>query len=385
MSAEATVINTEAISAMARRTVREIAGDEPLDRLAGLMLDYEIPPAFLWRPVYPLVVAAADAVVAALSADLARLVPGLAELDDALGRAQSLVDRDPTRALVKLAVNAAYFRIPDALLEPPAPDSRVLTALPVLRRCLDERGLVTIGPGLHAEVDIVTVGETAVPYHQLLRRRFQFHVNDALVAELLRAHRARFAVRVAIDERRLHPRREHRQFMEFDYWSGPPFSVVRLDDRSVRGVETRWQSWPVGTERILDDGEESVSIRTSLDGTIRTIEIEETTLPSLRNECSYQLVRYLHSQRDIALRTFIHVDGAVRFYDRDVYEARRTIPWPTDARGPLGRRKVWRVDIAAAGTGIPTELWLSLVTQWFRGNRLAVEALAEMDQEPAAK
>lgn len=69
-----------------------------------------------------------------------------------------------------------------------------------------------------------------------------------------------------------------------------------------------------------------------------------------------------------------HSDGAVRFYDRTVHEARRGVRRPSDpADEPIDRRKVFRAD-----GEFSTSNWVDLVAKWFRASELVVEALAEL-------
>jgi hypothetical protein len=167
---------------------------------------------------------------------------------------------------------------------------------------------------------VLLVGEWAMPYHQLLRRAFTSGVNDVLIAKVLRLWGSGLGVRVAIDERRLHARADHVRIEERDYWAGPPFTAARIDDPTVPSPDIRWHGWPAGSNLMPWEIDEHLSVRTSLDGVIRTIEIEEVTSPSLERESAYRLVRYIHVHRDITQHTFVHVDGSVRYYNRSVYE-----------------------------------------------------------------
>ena len=212
------------------------------------------------------------------------------------------------------------------------------------------------------------------PINQFLRRNFGARVNDTLIGELLRAGAAGATVQVAIDERRLMARGDYRRYLERDYWNGPPMSEESLDDPNRRGVEILQHGWPAGKERLPWSVEEHLSIRTYLSDATRTIEIEEITYPTLLRESEFQLVRYLHAERDIERHRFTHMDGAVRFYDRGMYEARREVRWPTGPEnGPEGRRKVFRLD-----GEISTTDWVEIVAQWLRGSELLLEALAEL-------
>jgi hypothetical protein len=374
-------IDLDELAQEATALVARLVGDDRLDELVAKMLDHDSFPTFLWRdqpgPV------AVDAI--ALAEDLRhkfadRDGSDLRGLDDP--RLALVLDPDLPKRLIQLATTPRFCAIPRTLLHPPIGNSKVLTAIPWLLAHIDDRGLLELVDGVEPQPDVVFIRDWAVPYHQFLRRGFGARVNDALIGELLKAHAAGATVRVAIDERRMRARGDYRRYLERDYWNGPPINAKMLDDPSRRGVEILQHGWPAGKERFLGSVEEHLSVRTYLRGTTRTIEIEEITLPALLHESEFQLVRYLHAERDIEQRQFTHVDGAVRFYDRAVYEAWRGVRWPTGpADAPMGRRKVFRVDGA-----ISTTDWVEIVAQWFRGSELLLEALAELTPpKPAPK
>ena len=348
-------------------------GEEGLDELVAAMLDFEVFPIFLWARQPAEVAEKASSLADALRPHLEGRDEVGANLVEKMSRAL-VFDRDPAKGLLELATSPQFRHIPASLLRPPSRDSKVLQALPWLDDHLDNRGLLTVSGSMDPQPDVVFIGEWAIPYHQFLRRGFDARVNDALVVELLRLREKGATVQVAIDERRMYPRQHYRRVLEFDFWGGPHFTEASLDDPARRGADIRWHGWPSGAELLPWELDEHASVRTALDGTLRTIEIEEVTRPSLVRDSDVQLVRYVHALRDIERHVFTHVDGAVRFYDRDVYEGRRSARWPDGpSNEPLGRRKVFRAD-----GSIGTSDWCEVVTQSFRGNRLVLEALAEL-------
>ena len=371
-------LDLDVLALEAEALVVRLIGPDRLDMLVLTMLDYDVPPVFLWASHAPAVSAAADLVADAVRPQVSDLRGK--DLDVLAHMRRALVfDRDPARGLLELATSPRYRVIPSSLLQPPVANSRVLTTAPSLRERIDKRGLLDLAGDLDPRPDVLFVGEWAVPYHQLLRRGFTAQINNVLIGRLLTLRRAGLAVRVAIDERRLHPRADHQRIEERDFWGGPPLTEAALDDPTRRLSEVRSHGWPEGAERLPWEIDEHVGVLTSLSGTTRTIVIEEVTHPSLQAESEFQLVRYVHAERDIGRHVFTHLDGAVRYYDRAAYEARRAARWPaSESESPQGRRKVFRVD-----GDIDTAAWVEVVAQWFRGNRLILEALAEL-AEPAA-
>lgn len=364
-------INVDRLQDDAQAVVARLIGDVALGGLVTAMLDHETPPAFLWRLDYPTLKAIAERT----ERDLRSCLDALSDQDKVLlaDLRRLPLDRDPTRALLEMATSPGYFALPVSLLQPPAPSTRLFATVSSLISRLDNRGLVDI-TGLDARPDVLVMDEWAIPYHQFLRRGFSSAINDVLIGGLVQQLRAGLAVRVAVDERRLHRADEHLRWKELDFWNGPALSEARLDDPDRRGVEVLVHRWPADAVRLPWDNVEQASIRTALDGKLRTIEIEEVVDPARNAKCEFQLVRYAHAQRDIERHSFVHLDGAVRFYAPEAYEARLGARWPTaDDEQPSGRRKVFRVD-----GGMDSTTWCDLVALWFRGNELVREALSAL-------
>lgn len=363
-------LDVDALALDADDLVTRLVGADRLDELVATMLDHDAYPTFLWRDQPKPVAMVANALADDLRLRLEDPEDSASGFDDA--RLSLTFDSDRAKRLLQLATSPRFRSIPSTLLQPPADESKVLSAIPWLRDHLDDRGLLKLVDGIEPQPDVLLIREWAVPYHQFLRRSFGARVNDALIGELLRAGAAGVTVRFAFDERRLMARGDYRRYLERDYWNGPPLSEEGLDDPDRRGVEILQHGWPAGKERLPWSVEEHLSLRTYLRDTTRTIEIEEITSPTLLRESKFQLVRYLHAERDIERHRFTHSDGAVRFYDRGAYESRREVRWPTGPEnGPEGRRKVFRLD-----GEISTTDWVEIVAQWFRGSELLLEALA---------
>ncbi len=81
------------------------------------------------------------------------------------------------------------------------------------------------------------------------------------------------------------------------------------------------------------------------------------------------LNRYIHSQRKISSGTFIHLDGAVKIYERDRYKHRYDNKM-THALKSEYKPKLFRID----GPISDTE-WAQLINFFFRGNEMVLEYL----------
>jgi hypothetical protein len=363
----------EALQLESESLVRGILGDAEVDGLVRWMLSEEVAPYRIRTPG----ISGQEPVAGALS----RLEEGLRALDapdaglieHAMRAAQA--DGDPVGALLLLAMSPGYSVIPLSLLVPPLDESPVLQELPELRSKVDERGLLDI-TDVEAAPDALFFGGRAIAYHQLLRRSFTGHVNDALTTELLSLRGKGLAVRVAFDERWIRARSAYVPMIEKEYWWGPPLSDARFDDPGQRQPEMLVHRWPADADHWPpDDPYEQVTIYTKVADGVRTVEIEELIDPvHARQRCEYRLVRYLHAEREIVAKSFRHMDGAVRYYRTNNYERRRNSPWPkSEEDRPEGRRKVFRVD-----GSITTETWSNITALWFRGNALVLEALASL-------
>ena len=117
-----------------------------------------------------------------------------------------------------------YFSVPESMLLPPDPHSRVFEAEPHLLMRLDDNGLLDVG-GLDARAHGLFTGDFSLHYHQLLGRGFGSNIHYELTGTLLGlASRNDLTGRLAIDERRLRYRNEHEEIEERDYWRGPPLN-----------------------------------------------------------------------------------------------------------------------------------------------------------------
>lgn len=341
-------------------------GEDALEQLVQAMLDYDVPPVFLWHSnVTPVAVAREDV--------RQRLIQALDDLpDDERTRITSAAPgqtADLPSDLLHVATSARFFAIPDALFSPPSSASRVLQQLPGLAGKMDEDGLLDI-TGLDARPQIIVVNGYGLHYHQFLRRGVTSHVNYHLIGVLLEAASAAgVTLRVAIDERRLKEAAHHRDYFEKDYWFGPPLSRDRLDDPRSVGPTTHW-----GRDvNLLLQPYVAFLARWSLDRKtgMRVCEMEELISPDAKSPSRYVLCRYLHAIRNCDRHIFVHCDGAVRAYERDQYEDRIAEAGRRTAVRPVRYRKVFRLD-----GPVKTDTWSEIVAKWFRENELAREYLS---------
>lgn len=183
-----------------------------------------------------------------------------------------------------------------------------------------------------------------------------FRVLQALVG------RPDLDVRVALDEDMVGLARTYLEPIELDYWWGPKFSE---DVGSIPpGITCHEAS---DAERSYH-GISRTEFRWYSQGERKVFECEELrSLPSFGIAADKFGCRYVHSIVDPASGQSLHIDGAVRTYDRDSMGARlRT------NIGKAGRHtdytKMWRVE-----GSLEISKWKELITHYYRDNHLVGE------------
>ncbi len=204
-------------------------------------------------------------------------------------------------------------------------------------------------------------------YHQFLRRNFTGNLNYDFLSRLTdyyQRHRQQ-PISVAIDHLRLVPQQWFSPIFGKDYWYGPPLNWKLIDDKYEVGPTVHWS--PFSHPHNIDRTEFHWSYRND----IKTLQIEEIHgLKLLDNpDTDVVLNRYIHSQRDIARGTFIHLDGAVKIYEQDSYKQRYDSKM-TEADKSKYKPKLFRID-----NPISDEEWAQLITFFFCGNEMVLEYL----------
>ncbi|MFK0071694.1 hypothetical protein [Arthrobacter woluwensis] len=332
------------------------------NELSGVMLDLDVYPAFLLSDdrlrlveVRTRAVELLDNWVAAEPATTYEIYARLPEFVQHPSVACSLLEA------------VMWSDLADPLIElfgHPEPDSRVFTVVPQLLPLLDESGLVVVA-GLDARPWGLHIDQYALHYHQLMRRNFDSRIHYGLIESILRLSRKHnLTARLAVDERRVRFKDEYREFVEADYWYGPPFVDAGLDDLKVVG-ET-YHGDPEGGTSSLNPFA-GLSVRWTADADLKTVEIEEY-VPAPDSSDGWVFARYLHAIRDTTKRTFIHCDGAVKAFDAANYP-RSQQDFKSRGKGD-NYRKLFRID-----GEFPAAAWSEIASSWFRGNHLINEYL----------
>lgn len=113
-------------------------------------------------------------------------------------------------------------------------------------------------------------------------------------------------------------------------------------------------------------------------GSIKSVQIEELRDPSAINCSRTEAIqnRYVHARWDCERRAFIHFDGAVRGYNRDVYEERLVSDIKKFDKKASSYKKLFRID-----TEIDLHIWCKLVAKFYQDNELVLEYLGNAEPD----
>lgn len=271
-------------------------------------------------------------------------------------------------ALLEQATQPHYFALDPYAFETAA-KGRVFTLLPDLTARVDRDGLLTI-LGLDARAATIMHKGWALHYHPFLRRHFTSHVNDALISTILRMGASPDnQLRLAVDPEHVRRADDYFEYIERDYWFGPPLSRKSIDDRHTCATTVHAD---VKSGLTHEYPRLFVDWRLDSEGH-KVVQIEELSDHPSAKQGGYRLLRYLHAIRDIERGIFIHCDGAVRAYSEPAYAEREQREFVTGRPSATQYRKLFRVDGV-----ISTNEWSHVVTQWFRHNRLVSEYLGTL-------
>ena len=272
-------------------------------------------------------------------------------------------------------LNDAYFDLREVLtpLRTQLASSVVLEAHPELRGLLDEDGLLPVTDEFVMTDQYLGYRGDCLYYHQLFRRGYRGNVNPHLFYRLAAYHAdvPDAVVRVAIDHRRLISQDRYMQFLEKDWWGlENPVDRRYLDDPGAVGhVTVRFPT--ESDEHRLCDFDMVQALFYLQEGDTKVLEIEEVITADRDGLANLPLVlnRYIHSERDMRGKVFVHLDGAIRTYSRHDYE-QRLAGNVADAKAVSERIKVFRID-----GPITEDDWSGIVCDFYRGNDLMLAYL----------
>ncbi|MEM6838983.1 MAG: hypothetical protein AAF609_19280 [Cyanobacteria bacterium P01_C01_bin.120] len=245
-------------------------------------------------------------------------------------------------------------------------ESEVLKIYPELASKIDKDGLLYIDSDFVLFDGGIQYKDHILHYHQLLRRGYTSNPNFDFLGLFIAYYsytRNSNQFRIGIDHRRIMSKEFYAQLIEMDGWRGLPFDKNKLDDRNYTGLT------------VVERNKNSLFEQTcSLDRTefnwsysdgIKTFEIEEISSDNYTFD-QYYFNRYVHSERDIQLKAFRHLDGAVKVYLTDSYPSRKTSFMPREFKS-YRKIKLWRID-----GDINLEVWSNLISLFFKCNEMII-------------
>ncbi|MBC1192130.1 hypothetical protein PN434_02700 [Microcystis aeruginosa CS-558/01A06] len=267
---------------------------------------------------------------------------------------------------VSSEVERSYFSF-KGVLEQDLLQSEVIKIYPELADKFDKDGLLHIDSNFVLFDGGIQYKDHILHYHQLLRRGYRSNPNFDFLDGFIRYYRYtknENQFRIAIDHRRIMLKEFYRQVIEMDGWRGLPFDKNKLDDQNYIGLTVVERNKNSLFEQTcsLDRTEFYWSYR---DG-IKTFEAEEISGDSYIFD-HYYFNRYVHSERDIQIKAFRHLDGAVKVYLRDSYQNRKNSFMPKEFKSHC-KVKLWRID-----GDIKLEIWSHLISHFFKCNEMIIK------------
>lgn len=207
------------------------------------------------------------------------------------------------------------------------------------------------------------VGDHLIVPHELFRRGFAFpnRVNRDLVSLLYQIadENPGLDVRIRWDENRCAIKQTVQETEERDYWWGPPFTgdpFSQAKGVAVHGPTKydfsngliRSDFWWYGDEELVFEAEELI----------------DPSAYGLAANPDRHGVRFVHSVFSLEKQCPVHLDGAIRFYTKELWQKRISKGVHIRNFGKKARReKLWRVD-----GEIDMQIWYDLIHNFFRGN-----------------
>jgi hypothetical protein len=248
----------------------------------------------------------------------------------------------------------------DNLLDPQLwNQSPLLAKYPEIRSILDEDGLFDIANAQMVDSERVRYQDDVFFFHPELTFHFLQEFSRFCSAE------GKCKKRVALDPRRILPARHYPIRLLEAYWYGPKFNLDDVDAQ-IHGIEfTVHARMPDSPRRLLGAHLERTEFMWSMQDNLKTLQIEE--LVAIEENSARVKTRYIHTIRDVTRHTFVHLDGAIRWYSHENY-LRRFDDKLSNHPNADGYFKLFRID-----GELSDQDWLDLIANYYSGNELIHE------------
>jgi hypothetical protein len=250
-------------------------------------------------------------------------------------------------------------------------ESEVGNIYPELSDYFDDDNLLKIDDNFILLDEGIQYKKHIIYYSQFLRRGFGGNQNFTFFYELLKYYSGSknlIDFKIAIDFNRIMPKEYYHQKFEFDTWYGVPFDINKIDDPNETGVTIVGRR--EGSHFYLNNKLERTEFLWSYKDKIKTLQIEE--INNLEGKIyNYYINRYIHSQRDIGEKKFIHLDGAVKIYLENEYK-NRYLTEINKSEKAYKKIKLFRIDRKDKNE-IELEKWINLISYFFKSNEMIIE------------
>ncbi|MCE5176755.1 MAG: hypothetical protein ABFD23_03645 [Caldisericales bacterium] len=256
-----------------------------------------------------------------------------------------------------------YFSLAD-VINPSENKPRLLSIYPELREKIDKKGLTILDDSFGYNKGYHTYKEHILYYCSFLEGSRGTNLISKF-NELYKNKNNANKFRIAFDFNRVCKIKDFRHICLFDTWYGPEFDINKIDDPNFVGLT------------VKKSDKKSLDLMKNLDRTefywkydrkekVKTFEIEEIVdLNYIKG--GYNVNCYIHSERDTLNKKFIHLDGAIKIYDKSNYQERFCSKIPEERKADK-YIKLFRID-----GDISYKDWSELISFYYKYNRMIIE------------
>jgi hypothetical protein len=292
---------------------------------------------------------------------------------EATERLRALPERvKKAHAIAAYTIKVWYDDIRHALELSLPEDSEVLAMYPELKDRFTKRDhLLPLANDLTLGHAWLNYKESELLVHPGFRRNYHDRVHYELLASLKDLKQRGLNVAIAPDHEHVAPRGTFPEIHEKDHWFGRPYQSSTLDDELIVGKVLHARESATQESGLL------TQFNWFYQDGLKSFVAEELPDPEKSTRHGFVLCRFVHAQRDIVHKRFIHLDGAISLYTPDHYRERRAQALSGQADPVYADRKIklFRVDAITEDpqSCIPEADWTNVITQFFRKNELVVE------------
>lgn len=277
-------------------------------------------------------------------------------------------------AIAAYLIKTEYDDLEYALQSGLPADSRLLTLYPELMDRFTKRDhLLPLTDDLTLGYAWLSYKEHDVLVHPGFRRDYRGRVHAQFLASLKELKESGLVVSIAPDHNLVAPHGMFPEIHEKDYWFGRPYQRDTLDNEQSVGKTLHAREGATQESGLL------TQFNWFYQDGLKSFVAEELPDPNKSLLQGFVACRFVHAQRDIVHKRFIHLDGAISLYTPERYRERRAqaLSGASDPVYADRKIKLFRVDAMKENpqSGISEDDWASVITQFFRKNELVVEYL----------